>query len=217
MSIDNQITTLVEALQANTVSNNVLADALIRNADSYVAATSEVTFTESKEESVADKVKDAVQSDRKEKADAKAKQKEIDAQDAGVNAKEVVKSAKQDDDAEKAAEKAKASAEAKAMIASAKKSTDEAKAKKAQADADAAMEETKAFNKVEDAPETPEALFESVRTTVVLSVKHLGKTRVGEILNDDFAVKNIKELSDSGLNDLRVQLQDELTAIQIPF
>lgn len=210
MSIDKQIQAIVDALNANTESNKALSFALTEHTRRFSTVAAESTFSEPSdfdEGSVAEVVKeqetagdvekqlkDALETDRKEAA----------------SAKKLIKAAEADEAAEKAAAKeakdakAKASAEAKAMIEKATETVAEAKA-------------AKTFKKVDAAEETEAELFESTRTKVVLAVKHLGRDFVGEVLKNDFGVKNIKELSVTGLKDLRVQLEEALVEAQIPF
>ena len=219
MSIDKQIQAIVDALNANTESNKALSFALTEHTRRFSTVAAESTFSEPTEldddgseaensteglagwlkgqetvEDVQKQLKEALETDRKEAA----------------SAKKLIKAAEADEAAEKAAAKeakaakAKASAEAKAMIEKASETVAEAKA-------------AKTFKKVDAAEETEAELFESTRTKVVLAVKHLGRDFVGEVLKNDFGVKNIKELSVTGLKDLRVQLEEALVEAQIPF
>lgn len=220
MSIDKQIQAIVDALNANTESNKALSFALTEHTRRFSTVAAESTFSEPSDfddadgseaensteglaeyikgqetvEDVEKQLKDALETDRKEAA----------------SAKKLIKAAEADEAAEKAAAKeakaakAKASAEAKAMIEKATETVAEAKA-------------AKTFKKVDAAEETEAELFESTRTKVVLAVKHLGRDFVGEVLKNDFGVKNIKELSVTGLKDLRVQLEEALVEAQIPF
>lgn len=210
MSIDKQIQAIVDALNANTESNKALSFALTEHTRRFSTVAAESTFSEPSDfddgsvaevvkeqetvEDVEKQLKDALETDRKEAA----------------SAKKLIKAAEADEAAEKAAAKeakaakAKASAEAKAMIEKASETVAEAKA-------------AKTFKKVDAAEETEAELFESTRTKVVLAVKHLGRDFVGEVLKNDFGVKNIKELSVTGLKDLRVQLEEALVEAQIPF
>ena len=200
MSIDKQIQAIVDALNANTESNKALSLALTEHTRRFSTVAAESTFSEPSDfddgsvEDVGKQLKDALETDRKEAA----------------SAKKLIKAAEADEAAEKAAAKeakaakAKASAEAKAMIEKASETVAEAKA-------------AKTFKKVDAAEETEAELFESTRTKVVLAVKHLGRDFVGEVLKNDFGVKNIKELSVTGLKDLRVQLEEALVEAQIPF
>lgn len=210
MSIDKQIQAIVDALNANTESNKALSFALTEHTRRFSTVAAESTFSEPSDfddgsvaevvkeqetvEGVEKQLKDALETDRKEAA----------------SAKKLIKAAEADEAAEKAAAKeakdakAKASAEAKAMIEKATETVAEAKA-------------AKTFKKVDAAEETEAELFESTRTKVVLAVKHLGRDFVGEVLKNDFGVKNIKELSVTGLKDLRVQLEEALVEAQIPF
>lgn len=210
MSIDKQIQAIVDALNANTESNKALSFALTEHTRRFSTVAAESTFSEPSDfdegsvaevvkeqetvEDVGKQLKDALETDRKEAA----------------SAKKLIKAAEADEAAEKAAAKeakaakAKASAEAKAMIEKASETVAEAKA-------------AKTFKKVDAAEETEAELFESTRTKVVLAVKHLGRDFVGEVLKNDFGVKNIKELSVTGLKDLRVQLEEALVEAQIPF
>lgn len=212
MSIDKQIQAIVDALNANTESNKALSFALTEHTRRFSTVAAESTFSEPSDfddgseglaeivkeqetvEGVEKQLKDALETDRKEAA----------------SAKKLIKAAEADEAAEKAAAKeakaakAKASAEAKAMIEKASETVAEAKA-------------AKTFKKVDAAEETEAELFESTRTKVVLAVKHLGRDFVGEVLKNDFGVKNIKELSVTGLKDLRVQLEEALVEAQIPF
>lgn len=210
MSIDKQIQAIVDALNANTESNKALSFALTEHTRRFSTVAAESTFSEPSDfdegsvaevvkeqetvEDVEKQLKDALETDRKEAA----------------SAKKLIEAAEADEAAEKAAAKeakaakAKASAEAKAMIEKATETVAEAKA-------------AKTFKKVDAAEETEAELFESTRTKVVLAVKHLGRDFVGEVLKNDFGVKNIKELSVTGLKDLRVQLEEALVEAQIPF
>lgn len=203
MSIDKQIQAIVDALNANTESNKALSLALTEHTRRFSTVAAESTFSEPSDfddgsvEDVGKQLKDALETDRKESASAKKLIKAAEADEAAEQA--AIKEIK----AVKAA-KAKASAEAKAMIEKANETVAEAKA-------------AKTFKKVDAAEETEAELFESTRTKVVLAVKHLGRDFVGEVLKNDFGVKNIKELSVTGLKDLRVQLEEALAEAQIPF